>query len=259
MLYHESRGAGPDLVMVHGWGMHSAVWSDWADSLATRFRVHLVDLPGHGRSDYSTGSGLDDWSAAVAEVAPPGACWLGWSLGGLVTLNAARLYPQMLRGLVLVASTPRFVTAQDWPCAVDAQVFEQFAGQLQQSVERTLVRFLSLQVRGADGSAELLRRLRTALKERPQPPPEALHAGLQLLRNSDLRATLSALDIVPHWLFGQRDTLVPASVGSRLPGLQAVIEGAGHAPFLSRPQLCSARVTDWVMQAATASGRHASG
>ena len=50
MLQVDVQGHGPDLVMLHGWGMHSAVWSDWADALASEFRVHCVDLPGHGNS-----------------------------------------------------------------------------------------------------------------------------------------------------------------------------------------------------------------
>ena len=49
------RGQGPDLVMLHGWSMHSAVWHDLADALASRFTLHLVDLPGHGQSDWLSG------------------------------------------------------------------------------------------------------------------------------------------------------------------------------------------------------------
>ena len=93
MLHIESTGKGPDLVMLHGWGMHSAIWTDWAALLAERFRVHLVDLPGHGLSDASTAASLDDWAEAVKRVAPEGAWWLGWSLGGLVAMQTARLFP----------------------------------------------------------------------------------------------------------------------------------------------------------------------
>ncbi len=239
--------------MVHGWGMHSGVWSAWADRLAAHLRVHLVDLPGHGRSRYRVGPYLDDWSAAVAELAPSRAWWLGWSLGGLVTLNLARLSPQTVRGLLLVASTPRFVRADDWPCAVDAAVFDQFAGQLQQALEHTLGRFLSLQVRGTEDAGRTLRCLRAALKERPYPQREALAAGLQLLQNSDLRVLLSELDVPIYWLFGERDTLVPVTVSARVPGQHAVIEGAGHAPFLSHPQPCTDRVTGWLKEVSGAS------
>ena len=50
-LHVEYEGAGPDLVLLHGWAMHSGIWRDVRERLARHFRLHLVDLPGHGRSD----------------------------------------------------------------------------------------------------------------------------------------------------------------------------------------------------------------
>ncbi|MGD8842972.1 MAG: pimeloyl-ACP methyl ester esterase BioH [Gammaproteobacteria bacterium] len=258
MWHAESRGSGPDLVLVHGWGMHSGIWSEWADRLAHRFRVHLVDLPGHGRSGPAAGSSLDDWSAAVAAQVPERAWWLGWSLGGLVALNTVRLLPDRVCGLVLVASTPRFVTAPDWPSAVDPEVFKQFSGQLRQSVDRTLSRFLSLQIRGSDGSGDLLRGLRAALQERPYPAPEALIDGLKILQRTDLRNSLSGIEVPLYWLFGERDTLVPAPVAERVPGVRECVAGAGHAPFLSHPDTCTACIDAWLLRASRA-GRHAAG
>ncbi|HEY0722138.1 MAG TPA: alpha/beta fold hydrolase, partial [Gammaproteobacteria bacterium] len=49
-LHIEVRGTGPDLVLLHGWGLHGGLFRSLADRLAPHFRLHLVDLPGHGRS-----------------------------------------------------------------------------------------------------------------------------------------------------------------------------------------------------------------
>jgi pimeloyl-[acyl-carrier protein] methyl ester esterase len=49
-LHIESEGAGPDLVLLHGWAMHGGIWRDVREQLARHFRLHLVDLPGHGFS-----------------------------------------------------------------------------------------------------------------------------------------------------------------------------------------------------------------
>ena len=49
-LHVESFGSGPPLVLLHGWAMHSGVWGDLPARLGSRFRVHAVDLPGHGFS-----------------------------------------------------------------------------------------------------------------------------------------------------------------------------------------------------------------
>ena len=49
-LHVEVSGSGPDLVLLHGWGMNAAVWGEVATALAQHFRLHCVDLPGHGAS-----------------------------------------------------------------------------------------------------------------------------------------------------------------------------------------------------------------
>lgn len=247
MLHIETTGQGPDLLMVHGWGMHSSIWTDWAELLAQRFRVHLVDLPGHGCSPDQDMQSLEEWAEAVQRVAPDGAWWLGWSLGGLVAMTAARLFSDKLRGLVLLSSTPKFVKSEDWPCAVDAGVFNQFAAQLDEDIERTLMRFLALQVRGSDNSGAVLRKLRSQMQARPRAQVQALSRGLDLLQQSDLRQVPDGTDMPLHWLFGARDTLVPAAVGAEVKGVSAVIDGAGHAPFLSHPQACAEQLYDWLL------------
>jgi pimeloyl-[acyl-carrier protein] methyl ester esterase len=248
LLHVDVQGEGPDLVLLHGWAMHSGIWSDWAQQLSRWFRVYLVDLPGHGDSPCcQRGGGLDDWAGAVLEVVPDGAWWLGWSLGGLVALAAAR-HPGSMRGLALLATSPRFVTAADWPQATDVKVFDEFARQLQADAARTLSRFLSLQVRSADGSGETLRRLRSQLSKKPPAASEALSSGLNFLRQADMRQVLAATELPLFWLLGERDTLVPAGVRHEFPGVRAsVIAGAAHAPFLSHPEACTEQLKAWLL------------
>ena len=81
-MHIEQRGSGPHLVMLHGWSMHSGVWHDLAERLAQRYTLHLVDLPGHGQSDWHDGDmQLDNLLPALAQHTPDKARWLGWSLG----------------------------------------------------------------------------------------------------------------------------------------------------------------------------------
>ena len=257
MLYAESHGAGPDLVLLHGWGMHGGVWSDWVTQLTASFRVTVVDLPGHGNSAYDGQQQLSEWAAAVREVAPANAWWLGWSLGGLVALAAAASHRDSCAGLLLMASTPKFVRSEGWQCAVDEDIFDQFACQLEADIARTLSRFLALQVRGASGGNETLRQLRHALLARPQPDPEALRAGLRLLKESDMRGVLRTLAVPGFCVLGERDNLVPRAITQALGGCDSlVIEGAGHAPFLSQPQSCADGIARWI-STRREYGRHA--
>ena len=46
----DTIGSGPPLVLLHGWAMHGGVFAPLVERLSSRFALHLVDLPGHGRS-----------------------------------------------------------------------------------------------------------------------------------------------------------------------------------------------------------------
>jgi len=246
MLHLDQYGQGPELVLVHGWGMHGGLLRMFAELLGDNFHVSVIDLPGHGSSPWQQAMSLDEWAQQVLDCVPGPAYWIGWSLGGLVALAAAQQDPQRFRGLMLMASTPKFVAAPGWPCAVEAGVFEQFAKHLDVDAEKTLARFLALQVRSAEHSSELLRQLRQDLKTRPPAAAEALRAGLRLLQDSDLREQVRHTDIPLFGIFGERDTLVPSPVRNLLAdNCCAVLKGAGHAPFLSHPDTCAEMAKRW--------------
>lgn len=233
-------GSGPELVLLHGWGMHSAVWLGFAERLAEHYRLCLIDLPGHGNSPYRAERELSEWAEACLEVAPQRAVWLGWSLGVQLALQAALDQPQRVKAVLGVCGSPRFVQAHDWPYAMALETLQQFITASRQDHSKTLERFLALQVRGSDTSLETLRVLREKLRIKPEAQPAALDAALALLKTVDLRESLARLTCPTAWLFGERDNLVPAEVALSLSEwlpqpLTRVIPGSAHAPFLSHP------------------------
>lgn len=238
-LHVEILGDGADVVLVHGWGMNSGVWAPLAERLADGFRLHLVDLPGHGRSGFDPDrQSLSDWARAVRQSVPDGAVWIGWSLGAQVAIQAALDAPDAVESLCLMAGTPRFVEGRDWPHAMAENTFRQFAVNLAADHAATLERFLALQVRGAEHAGDTLRWLRREVRERPVPKDSALDNGLRLLLKTDLRAQLADLACPTLWVLGERDTLVPVDMSEDLESLLPdadvlVVTGAAHAPFLS--------------------------
>ena len=253
-LYFEQAGAGPDLVLLHGWGMNAAVWEGLVEAVTNGRCVTRVELPGHGASRLEPHQdSLTAWADACLDAAPERAVWLGWSLGGLVALEAALRAPQRVAGLILLTATPRFVQGPDWPSATPAGTFTGFRDALLADPGATLDRFLALQVRGSDAARDTLRTLRRELAHRPAPDTAALSLGLKLLRETDLRDRLGALACPTLWLFGERDTLVPMtaadSIAALLPAAQReIIPGAGHAPFLSHPHVTGARLAHYLAE-----------
>jgi pimeloyl-[acyl-carrier protein] methyl ester esterase len=231
-------GAGPALVLLHGWAMHSGIFAPLTERLRARFTLHLVDLPGHGRArDSAAPLALPPLAADLAATLPR-ALWVGWSLGGLAAMQVAQTHPRSVRGLVMLAASPRFVRAPDWPDGMAPEVFERFGADLATDFAGTLDRFLALEAHGSDHMREELRMLRAQLHAAGDPAPRALAEGLQVLHHADLRAGLPALAMPSLWLGGRRDRLVsPAAMraaASAAPdGAFVEIQGAGHAPFLT--------------------------
>jgi pimeloyl-[acyl-carrier protein] methyl ester esterase len=232
------RGRGPALVMLHGWAMHGGVFAALAARLEEHFTLHLVDLPGHGRSaDSAVPLDLDAVARHVATHTPP-ALWLGWSLGGLVALQAGQRYPASVRGLMMVCASPRFVRAPDWPQGMEASVFRDFADELARDYRATIDRFLMLEAYGSDHAREEIRLLREQVFVHGQPSRQRLGEGLALLQDTDLRAGLPALSMPSLWIAGRRDRLVSpqamrASAALAADGEYRCIEHGGHAPFLT--------------------------
>ena len=239
MLHTETFGRGMDLVLIHGWGMNSAVWSPLVEPLAQRYRLTLIDMPGHGGSEYDRSkSDLDQWLAALLQVAPQRAIWIGWSLGSMLAQRAAQAFPERVQGLVSIAGTPRFVQANDWPNAMQRETLLGFAADLTGDHSRTLERFLTLQAHGDVEVRRILRPLRADIASRPEPNELALETGLNLLLNVDLRADLARLHCPNIWLLGRRDALVPVAVAEDLrellPEAQVhIFKQAAHLPMLS--------------------------
>jgi pimeloyl-[acyl-carrier protein] methyl ester esterase len=245
-MHIETLGGGPSLVLLHGWALHGGVFAPLVQRLSDRYTLHLVDLPGHGHSrDSDVALSLEATVDAILARTPP-AAWLAWSLGGLFALQAAASSPQV-RGLAMIAATPRFVRGDGWPDAVDASVFAQFGDDLRNDYAGTLERFLALDTMGSEHARSELRTLKQDLYARGEPAPAALQRGLQLLEQSDLRDTLPALSVPSLWLAGRRDLLVPSkamrAAAETAPNARFVeIAGGGHAPFLGHADLVAEEV-----------------
>jgi len=251
-LYTETRGSGPELVMLHGWGLHSGIWDKFAPLLEANFRVTRVDLPGHGRSDWRGTTSLEEWVEAVAATMPAPAAWLGWSLGGLLASRAAMMLPEKVAALLTIASSPCFVRKPGWQSAMLPSLLENFSAELAEDYERTLSRFLSLQVRGSAHAGAVLKTLRTTLLAHGAPDKAALAAGLEMLRATDLRPGMQAIECPILLILGERDTLVPVNAGRETLRLCSdarleVIEAAGHAPFLAAPEAVADRINHFLL------------
>ena len=103
-----------NVILTHGWTANSTDWYYVKRYLANHYRVIVWDLPGSSDSslahngDYSLERLAADLEAVINLTQQP-AILVGHSMGGMLTLNFCKLYPQHLgskvNGLVLVDTT----------------------------------------------------------------------------------------------------------------------------------------------------------
>lgn len=234
----QSLGA-PELVLLHGWGVDSMVWRRWVGTVRRRCNVTLLDMPGYGRSPAQPGLTFDQLLEQLARYVPRGAVLVGWSLGGQIAAAFAARFSGRCAGLLLLASSPRFTAAEDWPVAMAPPLLEAFRADLARDPVALRRRFLALQTRGDDSERAQLKWLRAvALGEADI---DALRFGLELLARLDTRADLAAFDGPVIHLFGAADELVPAAeaMAQAFPRHWVVsLDGVAHLPFLAQPELC---------------------
>ncbi|QHM77195.1 Pimeloyl-[acyl-carrier protein] methyl ester esterase [Mixta theicola] len=241
-LYWHTIGTGDrNLVLLHGWGLNAEVWRCIAQPLSAHFRLHLVDLPGFGRSQGFGALRLEEMAALLLPQLPEKSLVLGWSLGGLVASQLALRYPQRVEGLISVASSPCFTAQGDcWP-GIKPDTLAGFQQQLSENYQRTVERFLALQTLGAQSARQDARMLKEVVLSQPFPAPEVLAGGLDILRYVDLRSAMDNLQTPLLRIYGSLDGLVPRKVAALLDerwpqSASLIIEKAAHAPFVSHPQ-----------------------
>ncbi len=230
-----------DLLLLHGWGLHSEFFRPWLPLLAPHCRIHLIDLPGHGHSPAVTPYSLEAMAAAVAQsmrpVAPRYAI-AGWSLGGAVALRLAIDQPDAISHVVTLASSPRFLRADDWLHATTPHALELLRGGLARDYGGTLAQFFELNMAGsyrehAAALAELAAR-------RPPVLPEVLASGVALTSGVDLRAEVAAIRAPLLAISGRLDRLSYSQSSAWLArataGQHIELPHSAHVPHLSNPQ-----------------------
>ena len=254
-MHIHSRGQGPALALIHGWAMHGGLFAPLVERLADRYTLHLVDLPGHGHAREDATPLVPETLAARLVERIPDAVWLGWSLGGQFALRAALDHPHDVRGLIMLASSPRFVVGEDWRHGVGAHLFRDFGDALAKDFRGTLEGFLALEALGSAHAQEELRSLRAHAFERGEPAQRALLEGLALLDRLDVRDELPMLRVPSLWLSGRRAPggragAMPAAAALAPQGRSIVIANAGHAPFLGAPDEVAREIDDFMAQLA---------
>ena len=266
-LHIERSGRGAPVVLWHGWAMNLRVFDALRENLQRDFQTIAVDLPGHGRSAWHAAvpavpgapaaqlEALDSLLQPLLATLPHDSTLVGWSLGGQLALRAAMLAPERVARLVLIATTPRLLRADDWPHGVDAALLTGMRARVHVDSQAMVDEFLELQLRGSRNAVPLLHSLRTTLRLHGVALAPALQSGLEVLAHTDLRPLLSQVPQPALVVGGQYDRIThPRAAEALAHSLNNAryheFARSAHAPFLSHADEFTALLRDFIAASA---------
>jgi pimeloyl-[acyl-carrier protein] methyl ester esterase len=155
-------------VLLHGWAMHSGIWGSVRDSLAQQFRLHLVDLPGHGLSPASEpgtleSSGRDRCGDSAGKLH---ARRLVAGRAGCDGIGIVR-EPERIEKLILISTTPCFAKRERLEFGMEHKLLQLFLENLKLNYATTINRFLTLQMSGDRDASKILPQLRKTFFSAP--------------------------------------------------------------------------------------------
>lgn len=111
-ISYSDTGKGTAIVLLHGFLENQTMWQDIVPELSKKYRIITIDLLGHGNTEcmgyiHSMEDNADMVHEVLSELRIRKAILVGHSMGGYVALAYAELYPETLKGLVLLNSTSR--------------------------------------------------------------------------------------------------------------------------------------------------------
>ena len=240
-LRYAVRGpeGAPPLLLLHGLGDSLAGWAQVAPLLARKFRVHLLDLPGHGLSGRPPDWRLPTLTRAVAHYADSlrDPLVVGHSLGGWIALRLALSRAVVPRALVLVNPGGARLAHADW-----APFRALVSAKNRAGVERYL--------------AAAFHKPPLALRLFPHEVVKAMWTDaaqgvLDAIADEDFLSApeLASLRLPVRLVWGTRDRLLPAGTLEffrRAPPDAQLrpIEGAGHLPHVEAPRALAAALAE---------------
>jgi pimeloyl-[acyl-carrier protein] methyl ester esterase len=241
-------GRGEPLLMIHGWGVNSEIWTSLVDELKLFVTVYVVDLPGMGGSTSISPYTLDNIAKEIKANVPIKKCnILGWSLGGQVAMYLAIKMPEFVEKLILMSTTPCFVQKIDWPYGVNKQFFLNFEIEAKKNLNDTLMKFFLIQTIGINDSKKMMKFLKNAFIELRDGNKSGMQSALNVLKEVDLRNDVKKIDKLTLIITGDKDRLTSTKASvwlyEKIKGATLKeIKGANHMPFISHKETITASV-----------------
>jgi len=234
-IYYEQRGAGPAVLLSHGYSASARMWQGQMDALSDSYHLIAWDMRGHDRSDspdspalYSHEATIADMAAVLDACGADRAVIAGLSLGGFMSLAFHLAHPARATALMLFDTGPGYRKddgREGWNRIADSMA----------------VAYEKKGLAAAGASAEVaVARHRSA--------DGLAHAARGMLAQTDGRVieSLPAITVPTLVLVGENDAQFRPSadyMAAKIPGAgKVILARAGHAANIDQPAAFNAAV-----------------
>jgi pimeloyl-ACP methyl ester carboxylesterase len=240
-LYYEVHGdTGPVVLLTHGYSATSQMWKGQVEALSKDHKLVIWDMRGHGQSDspedptqYSEPATVADMAALLDHVGAKSAVIGGLSLGGYMSLAFHRLYPERTQALLIIDTRPGYKSDE---------AREGWNKNALKTADRYETEGLSLL---ESGSAE-----RRTAQHRSAKGLALAARGMLTQRDSAVISSLPEIKVPAIVIVGSEDAPFLAAsdyMAAKIPGSKkAVIEGAGHAANIDKPEAFNATLGEFL-------------
>lgn len=240
-LFYEILGDGPPVVLLHPFPAHHGFWMPAADLLASRYRLILPDLRGHGES--TTGDGpatMEKHAADLARICEAGgvgrAVFAGVSIGGYILMEFWRRYPQRVAALVLANTRAQADTDEGRASRLKSAEDAELHG-AEPFFDSMLPKLIGETTRS--NRPDLVAAARKMMRKMSVPGLAAAQRGMA--QRPDSFPALKTVNVPTLILAGDEDTLTPVEDATRMQQAIAgsrmeVVPRAGHYAVFEQPE-----------------------
>ena len=231
------EGAGPAVVLVHGYPLDGDMWSDVSRRLAPKFRVLRPDLPSRRDTPHPPRPSLAEyaaWIGAVIDAAGGRAGVAGFSMGGYVLFELLRARPETVAAAAFVDTQAGADDAKGREARNRAIFTAREMGPSAVS-DRMVPKLLSA---GGRSRPDLVARVRAIVRRQN---PNSIENDLLGMRDrADSTASLGSIRVPALVVVGSEDAITPPAkaeeIAKGIPGAALVaIPGAGHLSPMENP------------------------
>ena len=260
-LYYDVSGKGPSLVLIHGaWASHE--WWRWqVPELSKDYQVLSLDVRGHGHSSplkaaYSVDGFTRDLESFLQKVEIDQAVLVGWSMGGIISMEYCLNHPSKVRALILIATR-----GHRNPQMKRRIMFQYLQARLSLLMDFTSPRKYDRAAEGFSGEQERVKR-EVANMLSPTTPREVFDWVMDDITNKPRENYFEVAKSIWNWeageelkrinvptliMVGEKDSRTPPRFShllhAEIPNSRLVIvKDAGHCLALERPQVVNTEI-----------------